>query len=113
MSEQKPITYSQRLIMDYAKEHPDYFLCSRKDLNRLKERAEKEANEIMRDFFVFYSGDVKIEIGEKEHPMGWSVTGTLLVNGNKVRTEDPCTLLFIDINELVLKRMLELRRKIG
>ena len=39
--------------------------------------------------------------------MCWSITGTLTVNGETVKTEDPCDLLFLELNELMLKRMLE------
>lgn len=106
-------TYSQKLIKENADENPNYFLCSRKHVARLKLQAEKEAEEIMRDFFCYYSGDIKIIIEEKEHPMGWSIAARLLVNGETVREEDPCDLLFIDMNQLVLKRMLEIRQMKG
>lgn len=106
-------TYSQRIIKKYADEHPNYFLCSRRHVAKLVVQAEKETEEIMRDFFCYYSGDVKVKIYEKEHLMGWSIAARLLVNGKTVRDEDPCELLFIDLNHLIMKRMLENRKSEG
>lgn len=101
------ITYHQRIHEEYSKEHPDYFSCTTRDVPRLVEKAKQEAEKILRELSDFYVGNIGIEIGTKRHGMCWSITGTLTVNGETVKTEDPCDLLFLELNELMLKRMLE------
>lgn len=90
-----------------AEQHPDYFLCGKSSVPKLKEKARKEADRLLKEFSAFYRGNIGIEIGEKQHLLGWSITATLTVNGKKVRREDPCDLLFLDLNELMLKRLKE------
>lgn len=104
---QSAITYQQRIHEEYSKEHPDYFSCITRDVPRLIEKAKQEAEKILREFSEFYTGDIGIEIGSKRHGMCWSITGTLTVNGETVKTEDPCDLLFLDLNMLMIARMLE------
>lgn len=101
------ITYHQRIHEEYSKEHPDYFSCTTRDVQRLVEKAKREAEKILREFSEFYTGDIGIEIGTKRHGICWSITGTLTVNGETVKTEDPVDLLFLELNELMMKRMLE------
>ena len=103
------VSYHQRIHKEYAEERPDYFACTTRDVPRLVEKAKQESEQILKEFSAFYTGDIGIEIGTKRHGMCWSITGTLTVNGAAVRTEDPCDLLFIDLNELMLKRILEMR----
>lgn len=100
-------TYHQWILKKYAKEHPDYFSCTTCDVQHLVEKAKREAEKLLREFSEFYTGDIGIEIGTKRHEICWSITATLTVNGKTVKTEDPCDLLFLELNELMLKRMLE------
>lgn len=100
-------TYSQRIHWEYSKEHPDYFSCTTRDVPRLVEKSKQEAEKILRDFSEFYVGDIGIEIGTKRHGICWSITGTLTVNGNKVKEYDPCDLCFLDLNMLMMKRMID------
>lgn len=78
--------------------NPDYTL----------RKAKAEAAQILKEFSEFYRGDIGIVIEPKFHGLCWSITGTLMVNGEPVRTEDPCDLLFLSLNNLMLNRMLQL-----
>lgn len=102
------MSYSDRLHQKYFEERPSCFACGKKSIPSLVEKARAEAEQILKEFSMFYQGDIGIEIGTKFHGLCWSITATLTVNGEPVRTEDPCDLLFIDLNELMLKRMIEL-----
>lgn len=102
------LTYTQKVHKRYCEEHPDYFACGKRSVPALVEKAKKEAEQILKEFYMFYRGDIGITIEPKEHELCYSITATLTVNGEPVRTEDPCNLLFIHLNELMLKRMLEL-----
>ena len=101
------LSYSKRIHEEYSKEHPSYFSCTTRDVPRLVEKAKQEAEKILREFSEFYVGDIGIEIGTKRHGICWSITGTLTVNGETVKTEDPCDLLFLDLNTLMMKRMID------
>lgn len=100
-------SYTKLLIKKRAEENPNYFMCSKKDVNRLSDKARREADDILKDFRQFFSGEFGIDIVPREHVIVWSIAATLTVNGNAVRTEDPCDLLFLDLNGLIMKRMLE------
>lgn len=100
-------SYTKMLIKERAEESPNYFMCSKKAVNRLSEKARREADNILKDFLEFFAGDVGIDIVPREHEIVWSIAATLTVNGNAVKTEDPCDLLFLELNELIMKRMLE------
>lgn len=101
------VNYHQRIHEEYSKEHPDYFSCTIRDVPRLVEKAKQEAEKILREFYEFYTGNIGIDVGTKRHGICWSITGTLTVNGAVVKTEDPVDLLFLELNELMMKRMLE------
>lgn len=101
------ITYGAKLTKKYAEENPDYFLCSKKDVCRLIEEAKIEANRILKELAVFFIEDIGIEIVPREHVLGWSIAANLIINKKVVKTEDPCDLLFLELNELMMKRMLE------
>ena len=101
------VNYHQRINEEYSKEHPDYFSCTARDVPRLVEKAKQEAEKILRELSDFYVGNIGIDVGTKRHGMCWSITGTLTVNGVVVKTEDPVDLLFLELNELMIKRMLE------
>ncbi len=101
------LTYSQITIKEHAEQNPSYFMCGRKSVRKLVEKAQAEADKLLREFKAFYAGDIGIRIEPKEHDLCLSITATITVNGEDVKTEDPCDLLFLELNELMLKRMLE------
>lgn len=101
------LTYHQRIQAEYAEEHPDYFSCGRRSVQQLIEKAEEEAKQLLKEFSLFYTGDIGIIITAKQHITCWSISGTLTVNGEVVKTEDPCDLLFLELNELMMKRMIQ------
>lgn len=91
---------------EYASEFPDFFACTKKDVREMIEKANEIAQRCLQDFRMFFSGDFDIKIEAKEEPFKcYSIIGTLTVNGQPVRTENPCTLLFIDLDQIVLKKM--------
>ncbi len=108
------LTYSQITIKENAEQNPssavwrsEYFMCGRRSVRKLVEKAQAEADKLLREFKAFYAGDIGIRIEPKEHDLCWSITATLTVNGEDVKTEDPCDLLFLELNELMLQRMHE------
>lgn len=96
------------MIKEYCEQHPDYFASGKRNVPKLVEKAKKEAEQILKEFTMFFRGDIGITIEPKFHGLHWSVTATLTVNGEPVKTEDPCDLLFLELNELMLKRMIQL-----
>lgn len=101
------ISYHQKVHKEYVEEHPDYFACGKRDLPRLVEKAKKEAAQITNELSMFFAGDICIEIGVKQYPVCWSITATLTVNGEPVKTEDPCSLLFLELDSMMMERMLK------
>lgn len=107
VSEKLPTAYHQMLLKDQAESNPTFFMSGKKDCARLVEKAKGEAERILKEFSVFYSGDVGIEIGVKQFAACFSITATLTVNGSKVKEYDPCDLCFYDLNALIMKRMID------
>ena len=91
-------------------ENPTYFLCSRKDIPSLMEKAKKEATQILKEFSVFYrtAGELAIEINPIQYAMGFSIGGRLTWDGETVMEESDCGLLFLHLNEVMLNRMIQL-----
>lgn len=91
-------------------ENSTYFLCKRSDVPRLIEKANSEAKEILRDFAMYYktAGVLSIEPYPIEYPMGWAIGGKLKWDDTVLLDETDCGLVFLHINELILKRMIEL-----
>lgn len=103
----RQLTYSQKVQKKYCEEHPDYFACGKKSVPDLVEKAKKEAEQILKEFSMFYRGNIGINIEPKDHELCFSIAATLTVDGEPVKTEDPCDLLFIELNELMLTRILK------
>jgi hypothetical protein len=101
------LNYGSLSISQYAQQYPDYFACGQKSVPALLKKAKQEAAQILKDFSEFYHGEIGIEIGSKQHLLCWSITATLTLNGNPIKTEDPCDLLFLELNNLILARMLK------
>lgn len=91
-------------------ENSTYFLCGRKDIPSLVEKAKKEASQILKEFAVFYrtAGELAIEINPIQHVMGFSIGGRLTWDGETVMEESDCSLLFLHLNEVMLNRMIQL-----
>lgn len=87
-----------------------YFLCSRSDVPGLIKRAETEAAQILKEFADFYStaGKLEIVIEPIQHPMGYSIGGRLTWDGETVVEESDCGLLFLQLNDVMINRMLQL-----
>lgn len=91
-------------------ENPTYFLCSRKDIPSLVEKAKAEASQILKEFSMFYrtAGELAIEINPIQYAMGFSIGGRLTWDGATVMEESDCGLLFLHLNEVMLNRMIQL-----
>ena len=61
-----------------------YFLCRRSEATKLLEKAKTEAAEILKELKAFYTGD---------------------------RSYDPIDLCFLELNELMMKRLIESRKE--
>lgn len=92
------------------KEHADdsYFLCRRSETAELIKKAEQERDKILNELKTFYTGNIGIRIYAADHVEGASIAGDLTVNGEICRQYDPVDLCFLELNELMLKRMIEL-----
>ena len=83
---------------------------SRSDAPALIKRAEAEAAQILKEFSEFYATAGKLEI--KIEPIqcfrGYSIGGKLTWDDKTIIEESDCGLLFLQLNEMMLKRMLQL-----
>lgn len=91
-------------------ENPTYFLCSRRDIPNLVEKAKAEAAQILKEFSMFYktAGELAIEIYPVQYVMGFSIAGKLTWDGETVLEESCCDLLFLHLNNVMLNRMIKL-----
>lgn len=97
--------------MNYTElKKPSFFLCCRSDIPELMKRAEIEAVQLLKEFAEFYSttGKLEIVIEPIQHPMGYSIGGRLTWDGETVVEESDCGLLFLQLNDVMLNRMLQL-----
>lgn len=91
-------------------EQPTYFLCGRRDIPTLIEKANAEAAQILKEFAMFYktAGELAIEVYPVQYPMGFSIAGKLTWDGDTLMEESDCGLLFLHLNEVMLNRMIQL-----
>lgn len=73
--------------------------------------AERQRVRILHEIRDFYRGNIDIRIAPELHTMGWSITADLIVSGEICRHYDPADLCFLDLNELMLQRMLHQRSR--
>lgn len=107
MMEPRDMDFTQRLIAKDAEERPSYFMCGKRSVGDLVKRAEQEAEKILQEFKAFYTGDIGITIKPVEWLLCYSIGAVLTVNGETCREYDDVELCFLDLNELMLKRMIE------
>lgn len=102
-------TASDKLLIARADEHPTYFMCGKKSIPALVEKAKKEAAQLLEELKLFYTfaGEVDIVIEPIHHELCYSIGATLTWNGKAIKSEDTCDLLFLELNELMLNRMLK------
>ena len=64
----------------------------------------------MKEFAEFYStvGKLEIVIEPIQHPMGYSIGGRLTWDEETVVEESDCGLLFLQLNDVMINRMLQL-----
>lgn len=95
------------------KTYGKYFLCRRSEAVEALQKARKEADKILEELKIFYTGDIKIQLYINEHVMGRSVAADLMVAGEVCRSYDPADLCFLELNELMMLRMLKTRKSNG
>lgn len=102
-------TLSDKLLKERADENPTYFMCGKKSVPMLVEKAKAEAAQLLEELELFYTfaGDVDIIIAPVHHDLCYSIGATLTWNGKPIKSEDTCDLLFLELNELMLNRMLK------
>lgn len=109
----EPLTYGQITVRERAEENPTYFMCGKKSLPRLVEQAKAEAARILDEFSAFYNtgGKLGIAIETVDHGgITYSVAATLTWDGEPMqKQDDPCDLLFLQLNNMMLNRMIQLR----
>ena len=93
-----------------SKERPTYFLCSKKDVPGLVAKAEAEAAQILKEFSAFYktAGELTIKIEPIQFGCGFGIGGKLLWAGEPILEETDCDLLFLQLNDVMINRMLQL-----
>ena len=96
----------------FGEENPSYFFCQRRHVPELVKRAKTEAAAILKEFSLYYqaAGTLEIVIEPIQHVTCWSIGATLTWDGQPVKKEDSADLLFLELNELMLKRLIECRR---
>ena len=93
-----------------SEEYPTYFLCGRRDVPALVERAKAEAAQLLKEFEAFYNTDGKLGIEIEPIPCfrGYSIGGKLTWDGKILSEESDCALIFLELNNLMLNRMIQL-----
>lgn len=86
-----------------------YRLVSRSEVPALIAEAKAEAEHILTELRQFYDGDITVRVYENHHAVANSIAGDLLVDGEVCRTFDPIDLMFPELNELLLMRILDER----
>jgi len=107
MLDPKDMTYEQKVAAEHAEEQPSYFACGRRHLKDLIAKAEREAAELLEDLGHFFRGEIGIQIVPHEYATCFSVGATLTVNGETCREYDTADLCFLELNELMLKRLID------
>ena len=86
------------------------FLFPRSELDKLTQEAVTMKQKILEELKMFVNGNIDISIYPVQHVVGYSLAGDLLVNGKIAKSYEPLDLLFLDLNELMLKMLLKHRR---
>lgn len=98
-----------RIYDDYDEMPGNDFLCAASELPKIMRQLEAERDRIlceMRDL-IFGESKIEITLEPTSHIMGWAVEATLSVNGDPVRHYEFARLCFMELNELMLSKMLE------
>ena len=89
----------------------DGFLCAKDELPAVLAKAETDKERILKETKAFYAGDIDVRFIEKKHISGWSVSAILTVNGEAVREYMSPELCFLELECLILGRLLEMKSK--
>lgn len=91
-------------------ETPTYFMCGRRDIPVLKAKAQAEAEQILKEFAMFFktAGTLSIKVEPIEHETCYSIGGKLMWDDQVLLSESDCGLIFLHLNEVMLNRMIQL-----
>ena len=88
--------------------HSTSVICQdKRDMEQQFAHAKKQAAELLEELKLYYTGNIGIKVYPVQHPVGWSVCADLTVNEKVCRHYDPADLCFLEVNELILKRLVE------
>ena len=97
-----------RIYDDYDERPGNDFLCAASELPKIIRQLEAERDTILQEMReMFGASNIEITLEPTSHIMGWAVEATLSVNGDPVRHYEFARLCFMELNELMLSKMLE------
>ena len=100
-----------RIYDDYEERPGNDFLCSASELPAVIRQLEAERDRFLREWRgMFGESDIEITLEPKKYIMGWAVEATLYIKGESVRHYEFARLCFLELNELMLSKMLEASR---
>lgn len=107
----EPLTEKEKLEKINGPDSPSYFCCGRNQIPEIQAKAEKEATRVIKEFNIYYTGDVGIAITVIEHRLCYSIGAILMVNGESVREYDDAGLCFLDLDLLMLGQLNDRMRR--
>ena len=97
-----------RIYDDYDERPGNDFLCAASEPPKIIRQLEAERDRILREWRdLFGESNIEITLEPKTHIMGWAVEATLYIKGESVRHYEFARLCFLELNELMLSKMLE------
>ena len=91
-------------------QHNSIICDSKSDMEEELAWTEKQAADLLKEFKLYYSGDVGIKVYPMRHIEGWSVCADLTVNGELCRHYDPAEICFLDLNMMMLNQLIKARK---
>ena len=98
------------MMQDVERKPGNSLLCTKAELPEIMRRLERQRLDAIKDVSVFFLGDIDIRLEPTKYVTGWGVEATLTVNGETVRHYMTAGLCFLELNLLVLEKIIELRR---
>ena len=83
-----------------------YKACGREHCEALVEKAQREADQLMRVASKIFDGDFSARAYKVNHGDHHSIAGALMENGRETRNFDPITLLFEDVKEQIIVHLI-------
>lgn len=83
-------------------------IISKQDIPTIKQQLNEQIPETIKEFNLYFKTKepIKIDYELIEHQKGYSCKGLLYFGNTLIREYEPIDLLFYDINEMILKKLL-------